>query len=178
MKRALTIFTIVLTAFIVLLLALLAFTQTAVFRDYVRGQVEQQVNDRINGKLEIGSLHGTFFSDLELRDLRLTMQQDTLLTFRRLYLAYDLWPLLASTIEIGAIELGQPAVFLRRHDQKWNFQHLLPAQPDTTPDTTAQPFNWRVVLGRAQISDGKLTISMADSLDPTRIEAHGAAIRR
>ena len=52
-------------------------TQTAWFKDWLRGFIVRQADDYVNGRLSIGRLDGNLFFGVELEDVDVTMNGKT-----------------------------------------------------------------------------------------------------
>jgi hypothetical protein len=62
-----------------LILIILGFTQTSLFRGILREQVIKIANSSLNGTVNIGKIDGTIFTSLLLSDVSVNMKRDTLL---------------------------------------------------------------------------------------------------
>jgi translocation and assembly module TamB len=151
-----------------LLLLLLLFTQTKLFRRIVRSEVLKVVNQQINGEVNLKALEGNFFTNLSFKGFSVTLgPQDTVLTFDNLSLEYTLLPLLSGNVNIKSVVLDHPRVnFIQQPDSTWNFQRLFPASADKPDTTPGRPMQLIFNLGLFKLNEGHINIVMTDSLMP------------
>lgn len=152
---------------IVLVLLLLLFTQTSVFRGIVRSQVVNIANEQLDGEVKLEKVEGSFFSSLSLQGLWVgETERDTLLSFDRLSLRYSLWPLLSGKVFVASIELENPVVNVVQYpDSSWNFQNILP-ESEEKQDTSSGSPEMSFELGVFNLSNGRIKVSMFDTLVP------------
>lgn len=154
-----------------MVLLLLLFTQTAVFRGILRNQVEKVANEQLNAEMRLGEIDGNFFTHLTLKELWIgETRQDTVLSIDRLALNYSLLPLLNNKVQVASIQLDKPYVNLVQHpDSTWNFQDILPA-PDEETDTSSTSLKMRFEVDAFLLNSGHIQLSMLDSLVPRFIK--------
>ncbi|WP_291859154.1 translocation/assembly module TamB domain-containing protein [Marinilabilia sp.] len=158
------------TGLVVLVLMLLLFTQTSVFRGIVRKQAVKIANEQLDGEVTLEKVEGSFFTNLTLKGLWVgKTRQDTILSLDRLALRYSLWPLIYGRVSVSSIELERPLVNLVQHpDSSWNFQDIFPVS-DEEPDSASSPMRMTFNLGSLTLSDGHINVSMSDTLIPQYI---------
>src|SRR5688572_33276402 len=88
------------------------------------------VEEQTNGTLEIGKIDGELFSGFVLRDVRLSLKNDTATIFEAptMIAKYSLYDLLTSDrISASEMVLVTPKItfFRERGDSLWNFQKLI-----------------------------------------------------
>jgi translocation and assembly module TamB len=91
---------------IVLLVSLLIQLQPV--KDKIAGIAENQVSEILNGELTIGKLDGTFFTDLSLENVLLTLDNDTLAFISELDLHYNLLSLFNGTVDFHSATIDRP----------------------------------------------------------------------
>ncbi len=122
---------------IVIVLVFFGFTQTKSFRTYLRSQIIQNVNESVNGKLEIGKIDGSILTSLILRNVNLTTPTDTLFHARKIELKTSPLHLLLRKIYIRKFEIKNAKIsLLQNKDGFWNYELLTDtaAADSTTPD--------------------------------------------
>jgi len=94
MKRSIKIFLRVLLSVLVLLTTLLVFTQTSIFKSWLRDTILAQVNQNIQGRLTVESLSGNLFTTISLNNLQLAGSGDTVMVIEQIKVNYDFLKLL------------------------------------------------------------------------------------
>ena len=150
-----------------LLIAALAalFTQTPWCRDLVRTIALNAVNDAIRGSVRIGRLEGNLLTSLELNDVFIIGEGDTVAAIRRLRLRYDLSGILRGAVEVDSLFIDSARLSLRQNDDgKWNLlTAFAPARTreEIKEDTARSTFSVRVK--RFDISDALIRTSPWDT---------------
>ncbi len=160
-----------LLALIMLVVLSFAFTQTPIFKSWLKGIVEEKALEFINGRLEIGKLEGNLHGDFKLKNISLITEPDTVLTIAEIRAGYSIWPLLSKSVLIDSLIIINPVVHMEQNAEgTWNLTQLL---KETAQDTTSAPsgeFDYEIHLSRFRIQDGSTFIVTTDSLIPKRIE--------
>jgi uncharacterized protein involved in outer membrane biogenesis len=152
-------------------------TQTTWFKEWLRGFIVRQAEDYVNGRLAIGQLDGNLFFGVELADVQVTMNGETVVDIDDLGLDYNAFTLIGGDVVLDDIRLTRPVFRLERDEHGWNLMRLVKARtPD--PDT---PRNRRTLeIGEIGISDGTLVIEDAvgtSGMDaPARIDRLDASL--
>ncbi|MFW6289993.1 MAG: translocation/assembly module TamB domain-containing protein [Mariniphaga sp.] len=151
---------------IVLLVSLLLQVQPV--KDKIAGIAENQVSKTINGELTIGELEGNFFTDLSLKDLLLTLDNDTLAFISELNLHYNLLSLFNGTVDVHSASIDRPYIYLEQiNDSTWNVQNLTEPGEEETDTTTAGTMN--INLSEFTINEGHIRINSPDTIIPQHI---------
>jgi autotransporter translocation and assembly factor TamB len=130
-------------------------TQTAWFKDWLRGFVVRQAGDYVNGQLSIAQLGGNLFFGVELTDVAITVDGQTVVGIRDVGLDFNAFTMLSGGVVLDDIRVNQPVVRLQHTAQGWSLAHLFKAR---TPDPD-QPKNRRTIeIGEVGISAGTLYI--------------------
>src|ERR671922_2994128 len=66
-------------------------TQTAWFKEWLRGFIVRQAEDYVNGRLSIGRLDGNLFFGVELEDVDVTMNGEKIVEVKDVGLDYNLF---------------------------------------------------------------------------------------
>ncbi len=112
MKRAIKYTTWVLVCLLILLVALMAFTQTAAFRNLLRTKVVAITNANLNGQLNVGNIEGNLFKQITLSDLSLKEGDSVIIAIDSVKINYRLAPLLRKTLVIDSLCVYSPQVNL------------------------------------------------------------------
>ena len=153
-------------------------TQTTWFKEWLRGFIVRQAEDYVNGRLSIGRLDGNLFFGVDLGDVDVTMNGETVVDVDDIALDYNAFTLIRGGVVLDEIRLTRPVLRLARDAQGWNLAHLIRAR---TPDPD-QPTNRRTLeIGEIAISDGTLYVQEGavgtSGFDvPSRIEKVDASI--
>jgi len=169
MKRLLTYAGYALLGLLGLLIIVLAFTQTGWFRGWLHGVLEEGANEALSVEVRIGSLEGNLLGNLQLDDILLRTNSDTLLVLPRLTAEYDLLPLLQGTVVIRSLHLTRPDIRLHQQlDSSWDFQSLVaPDTEERVKDTaTGRASAWRLHLHDARIERGRVQLFPLHSIAP------------
>jgi hypothetical protein len=103
-------------------------SQTAWFKDWVRGFVVRQANQYLNGRLSIGRLDGNLFFGVELENVGLTVEGRPVVTIKDAGIDYNVLALAAGGIVIDAIRLNEPVVHVARDEDGFTLGHLVKEQ--------------------------------------------------
>ncbi len=145
-----------LLVFLLLIMMLIASTQSGMFRDFLRTKISSLVADATNAELTIGDIGGNFITGTSLSNVSLRLKNDTTVIARipRVSVQYSLWSLIFSKdIAITAVTLDSPSVTIvkRSGDSLWNIAKLFKPSVSTEPST---PFTQTILLDRLDISEG------------------------
>ena len=152
-------------------------TQTAWFKEWLRGFIVRQSEDFVNGRLSIGRLDGNLFFGVELEDVDITMNGEPVVQVADVGLDYSIFSFLGGDVVIDDIRLNRPVVRLARTDEGWNLARLIKAD---TPDPDRPRSGRAVRVGEIGVSDGTLYIDGAVGTTgvelPSRIERLDASL--
>jgi hypothetical protein len=141
-----------------LVAVVLGFTQTKLFRSYLRTKLVQLVTNDLHGELTLSSLEGNLFTGFQVENVVLRREGEPVMTVERLEVKYDPLGLLTKSVGVSRLVLTNPAIHLTRSATGgWNFDRFLRS---SSTDTT--PSSWSINLKQIQIRGGALEI--VDSL--------------
>ena len=138
----------------VIALALIA-SQTPWFRGWLRGYVERQAKQYVNGTISIGSLGGNLFYGIELGDINIDVNGEHILTLKRVEITYSLAQLVSQGVTIEQIRVEQPFVLARHDASGWNLRRLVKRQEQ---EANRQGPRKSLFLPDIQIVDGRAAI--------------------
>jgi translocation and assembly module TamB len=173
MKKALKYSLIVLGWLLVAVVAIVILAglliQTKPVKQRLAGFAEQKASEFINGNLTIGAIEGNFFTNLHLKNILLTNENDTVAFIAAIDARYNLWPLLHNSLQIHSAQITEPYVFLEQiNDSTWNLQQLI-KPTGQEPDTTDSGGSFNVDLFQFKIVEGHIKIESPDTLIPQEI---------
>ncbi len=144
-------------------LVLAVFSQTPVFKSWLKNRIIAVAESHINGKIAIRNLKGTLFTDLQIEDLSVSLEDQTLLHFERASLQYSPLDLLTRKIHIRQVILEAPALNLSQEDSNiWNINRLLITAKSDSKEIKIQSqsdFNWEIAAPNIQILSGEIEIN-------------------
>ncbi|HEX7085274.1 MAG TPA: translocation/assembly module TamB domain-containing protein [Vicinamibacterales bacterium] len=139
-------------------IVLLAVSQTAWFRDRLRGYAVQQATRYLRGELSIGRLTGNLFSGVVLHDVAIEQEGRPVVTARAIELDYSLVEVASEGLVANVLRIIEPAVLLQRDAAgRWNVADLVRQQEqEAEREGPARPITIRrlvVTNGRVAIED-------------------------
>src|SRR5918912_1982224 len=73
-------------------------TQTTWFKEWLRGFIVRQADDYVNGRLSIGRLDGNLFFGIDLEDVDVTMNGQTVVDIKDVGLDYNVFTILSDGV--------------------------------------------------------------------------------
>ena len=95
-------------------------TQTTWFKEWLRGFIVRQAEDYVNGRLSIGRLDGNLFFGVELEDVDVTMNGETVVDIKDVGLDYNVFSFLSGDVVLDDIRLNQPVFRVEKDADGWN----------------------------------------------------------
>jgi autotransporter translocation and assembly factor TamB len=139
--------------------AILGFTQTKVFRSYLRTRLIETVASGTHAELTLESIEGNLITGFHADNVVLSRNGDSILAVNRLDAKYDPLSLLTKNVSVSRITLTNPVINLRRSKQGvWNLESLFQS---SSKDST--PSSWTINLKQIQILRGE--VHLVDSAD-------------
>ncbi len=161
-RRALQVAAILATLVVGAAAAALIVSQTAWFKDWLRGFIVREANGYLNGQLAIGRLGGNLFFGAELEDVSLVAGGEPAVRVKDIGIGYSVIDFLSGGITIDHIRLNQPVVHLRHTDGGWNVASLVKRQAQEADRTGPKR---PISIGSIGISDGVIVVE--DEARPT-----------
>jgi len=131
-------------------------TQTAWFKEWLRGFIVRQAGDYVNGTLSIGTLDGNLFSGVKLGNVGVTVNGEKVVDVKDVSLDYNAWTLVRGDVVLDEITLTRPVLRLEHDEHGWNLAHLIRAR---TPDPDKPKNRPTLEIGELTISDGTLYVN-------------------
>ncbi len=151
-----------LVGILALIIVTLGFSQTGIFRSFVKGQVVSTANEQLNAVLSIDELSGNFFSSLSLKNVKLTLGDTAVVAFDELSLSYDALAILDDQVLVSEIRLVRPRIFVQS-DSAGNLNLMRIAKPGEPKlpepvDSAAKPLGGLDIrVDALVIEDGDVT---------------------
>ena len=161
-RRTLQVAAILATLVVGAAAAAIIVSQTAWFKDWLRGFIVREANGYLNGQLSIGRLGGNLFFGAELENVAIVSEGEPAIRVKDVGIGYSVIDFLSGGITIDDIRVNQPVVHLRRTDRGWNVASLVKRQAQ---EADRRGPGRPISIGSIGISDG--TIVVDDEARPT-----------
>jgi hypothetical protein len=154
-KRVAHVLIIVLTLVVGATAAAVIVSQTAWFKNWLRGYIVREAQQYLNGTLSIERLGGNLFFGVEMENIGLSMDGSQVVAVKDLGLDYSVFELLTKGLSVDSIRLDKPVIYLRREGDTWSLSKLVKKQ-ETEADRSgpAKP----IAIDTIGISDGSVIV--------------------
>lgn len=144
------------------MLALLLTTRTDWGREKIRAFAEARLAGAIQGKVHIGRISGSLFTDLVVDSFALREKNDSLfISTGPVSVRFDLRDLLDRRILVREVTIEHPVVHLTRDStDNWNFRKLFPSRPSSGQRSPTRNFGDYIVVNNAQLRDTRFVLSL------------------
>ncbi|MGE3955766.1 MAG: translocation/assembly module TamB domain-containing protein [Vicinamibacterales bacterium] len=170
-RRVVHALILVLTLIVGATAAAVIVSQTAWFRDWLRGYLVTQAGDYLNGDLSIERLRGNLFFGLQLENIDVSMEGDDVVSVRNVSLDYNIFELITSGLSFDAISVDHPTLHLRRDGDSWSIARLVKQQSKEADREGPQA---PISIGDIGISDATVVIDDAEETSgidlPSRVD--------
>src|ERR1700750_2209568 len=119
-KRVTHVLVIVLTLLVGATAAAVIVSQTAWFKNWLRGYIVREANNYLNGTLSIERLGGNLFFGVEMENVGVSMDGSQVVAVKDLGLKYNVFDLISKGLSVDAIRLNHPVLYLRRDGDAWS----------------------------------------------------------
>ncbi|MFN7915041.1 MAG: translocation/assembly module TamB domain-containing protein [Vicinamibacterales bacterium] len=127
-RRVVHALLLVLTLIVGATAAVLIVSQTAWFKNWLRGYIVSEANSYLNGQLSIERLGGNLFFGVELDNVGVSMDGSEVVAVESLGLDYNVFDLITRGLSVDAISLNHPRIYLRRDGDTWSIARLVKKQ--------------------------------------------------
>src|SRR5206468_6048675 len=154
-RRLVHALVIVITLVIGAAAAAIIVSQTAWFKNWLRGYIVAQANQYLNGTLTINRLEGNLFFGIEMEDISVSMDGQPVLAVKNVGLNYNAFDLVTRGLSVDSIRIDKPVIYLRRAGDTWSLSRLVKKQEqEANRQGPAKP----VSIDEIGISDGSFVI--------------------
>ncbi len=154
-RRLVHALVIVVTLVIGAAAAAIIVSQTAWFKNWLRGYIVAQANQYLNGTLTVGRLKGNLFFGLEMENIGVSMEGQPLVAVKDLGVNYNAYDLITKGLSVDSIRIDKPVIYLRREGDTWSLSRLVKKQEqEANRERPARP----IEVDEIGISDGSLVI--------------------
>jgi autotransporter translocation and assembly factor TamB len=154
-RRLVHVLLIVLTLVVGAAAAAIIVSQTAWFKNWLRGYIVREANQYLNGTVSIERLGGSLFFGIEMENIGVSMDGSQVVAVRDLGLEYNAFELLTRGLSVASIRLDKPIIYLRREGDTWSLSRLVKKQ-QTEADRSGP--GRPVSIEEIGISDGSFVI--------------------
>jgi translocation and assembly module TamB len=127
-KRVTHVLIVVLTLLVGATAAAVIVSQTAWFRNWLRGYIVREANTYLNGTLSIERLGGNLFFGIEMENVGVSMDGSQVVAVKDLGVNYNVFELLTKGLSVDSIRVDQPVIYLRREGDTWSLSKLVKQQ--------------------------------------------------
>lgn len=154
-RKIVNVFIGIFLGLILLTVIVVGFTQTKTFREILREKVINLANAELNGRLNIEKIDGTVLTSLFLRNVSIVVDNDTLLSARKIEVKTSPLQLLLKKIYIRQLLIEDvKIVMLQDQTGEWNFTKLIKPKPE---DTTKSSFSFMIQANDIQFHNISFT---------------------
>ncbi len=155
MKRTFKYLAFIIGIFLILIVGILMFTQTELFREILRKKTLQTANSYFNGKLYIEQIKGNLYNTINLKNIALSEGDSTVVHIDSIYLKYHLKSISNKHIVIDTILIQSPQFNLWFKDSAtfhlmYVLDKVIQENETTSPES---PLNLNI--NHMHITDGK-----------------------
>src|SRR3954470_1693996 len=154
-KRLAHVLIVVMTLIVGATAAAVIVSQTAWFKNWLRGYIVRQANTYLNGTLSIERLGGNLFFGVEMENIGVSMDGSQVVAVKDLGLNYNVFQILTKGLSVDSIRLDQPVIYLRREGDTWSLSRLVKQQESS--DGGGKP----VSIDEIGISNGSVVVDGA-----------------
>ncbi len=155
LRRLLHAAVIVLTLVVGATAAAIIVSQTAWFKNWLRGYIVREANKYLNGTLSIERLGGNLFFGVEMENIAVAMDGEPVVAVKDLGLDYNVFELIARGLSVDNIRLDKPVIYLRRDGDTWSLSRLVKKQ-ETEADRSGP--ERPIAIEDIGVSDGSIVI--------------------
>src|SRR6476660_6899641 len=157
-RRLAHVLVIVLTLIVGAAAAAIIVSQTAWFKNWLRGFIVAQANNYLNGTLSIERLGGNLFFGIEMENVGVSMDGSEVVAVKDLGLDYNVFELITKGLSIDSIRIDKPVLYLRREGDTWSITRLVKKQQQEADRSGPMK---PIAIDGIGISDGSVVIDGA-----------------
>src|SRR6185503_1168602 len=127
-RRLTHVLVLVLTLMVGTAAAAIIVSQTAWFKNWLRGYIVAEANQYLNGQITIQRLGGNLFYGIELEKIGVSMDGQEVVSVQDIGLDYSIFELISRGMSVDDIRLNRPVLYLRRDGEGWSIANLIKKQ--------------------------------------------------
>jgi autotransporter translocation and assembly factor TamB len=156
LRRLVHVLVVVLTLLIGAAAAAIIVSQTAWFKNWLRGFIVREASQYLNGTLSIERLGGNLFFGIEMENIGVSMDGSQVVAVKDLGLNYNVFELITKGLSVDDIRLDHPVIYLRREGDTWELSRLV-KQEQTEADRSGP--GKPIAIDNIEITDGAVDIA-------------------
>ncbi len=154
---------------------LVVFTQTQIFKNWIKDKIVNEANKNLNARLSIGKIQGNLLTHFQISNVLLmngrtdsirpgrmeSVLPDTILSLPDLTINFSPARILKKEIVIKLFVLNSLRFRLcQLPDSSWNVEHLVISKPDTAARAPepSQPMKWQIDLNDMTLKNGRIDL--------------------
>src|SRR4029453_12420863 len=118
-RRLTHVLVLVLTLVVGAAAAAIIVSQTAWFKNWLRGYIVAQASTYLNGTLSIERLSGNLLFGLEMENIGVSMDGRQVVAVKDMGLDYNIWDFVPKGLSVTNIRLAKPVMYLSRDGDAW-----------------------------------------------------------
>lgn len=142
-------------------LTLLLATRTGWGREQIRSYVTRRIASAVQGKVYIGNISGTLFTDLVVDSFALREPNDSLfISTGPIRVRFDPRDLLDRRVLVREVTIERPVIHIARDStDTWNYRKLFPSRP-SGPKAATRSFGDYIVINNAELRGTSFILSL------------------
>src|SRR5258707_5056103 len=100
-------------------------SQTAWFKNWLRGYIVREANLYLNGTLSIERLGGNLLFGVEMENIAVSLDGTEVVAVKDLGLDYSVFELISKGLSVDSIRLDKPVIYLLRQGDTWSLSRLV-----------------------------------------------------
>ena len=146
------------------------FTQTSVFRGWLKDTIVEELNSSMNGEISINKLEGTIFTSVVLKNTLLTLNNDTVFTAEHIEIKTSPLKILFKIIYARKIEIRNSVINLREDNTgRLNVEKLFPPSDEEDVDSTSSAFPFALQVADLQLNNIAFTLQEYSKINSTSV---------
>jgi autotransporter translocation and assembly factor TamB len=135
--------------------AAIIVSQTAWFKDWLRGYIVREANNYLNGELQIERLGGNLFFGVEMENVAVSLDGEQVVSVQDLGLDYNVFEMISRGLSVDEIRLNRPVLYLRREGDTWSITRLVKKQEQEADREGPQ---YPIAIDGIGISDASIVV--------------------
>ncbi len=154
-RRFLHVLVIVVTLIVGATAAAIIVSQTAWFKNWLRGYIIEESTKYLNGELSIERLGGNLFFGIEMENVGISLDGTEVVAVEDLGLDYNVFQMIAGGVSLDDIRLNRPMLYLKRDGDAWSISRLVKKQEqEADREGPASP----ITIDRIEVTDASVVV--------------------
>ncbi len=153
-KKILAYLLITLGIIFLLLMIIIASSQTVWFKDKLKTLALNKINKSLNAVVQVDAIRGNLFKEIALDGIRISTNTDTLLYTAQLQISYKLFDLTKNRLQIENIHFDSLYINLEKENNKLNWQNIAKTNTTLTPESGNNSLPFQVSAPNIEIARG------------------------